>query len=65
MMQDLRIQETKERKIQDMIRQERMMQDRSMQDRDVNVSFFLWSNSSFFIAPLKKKLCFVSFLFEI
>ena len=33
--------------------------------RDVNVSFFLWSNSSFFIAPLKKKLCFVSFLFEI
>ena len=33
--------------------------------RDVNVSFFLWSNSSFFIAPLKKKLSFVSFLFEI
>ena len=33
--------------------------------RDVNVSFFLWSNSSFFVAPLKKKLCFVSFLFEI
>ena len=29
--------------------------------RDVNVSFFLWSNSSFFIAPLKKN--FVSFHF--
>ena len=33
--------------------------------RDVNVSLFLLSNISFFFTPLKKKLRFVSFLFEI
>ena len=48
------------RKLKKVARAQHCSQWRALSDliltRDVNVSIFLWSNSSFFIAPLKKNL---------